>query len=831
MTSNVTIDTNAYDADSGIVTIREGIIDRMLSTRWTKVIIDLWKNRGRTLIVSLAIAVGVYAVGVVLDAREMLVREYNKDKADARVASAIIHTAPFDEDLARSIARLPGVAAAEGRSLARVRVYDGANSPRDLVLVAIPDFSDMQVDSITRLTGTWPPGRGELVLERLALDYLGAAIGRNLDVEMEGGSIRSLAVAGSAFDEQRFDPDVAGVAFGYVSRETMADLGLPDTFSELHIRVADPAHEEAHILAVVSAVEDHLNRSGRTVLARTIITNSPADPFIDTIVLILTTFGVIILFLSGFLVVNAMTALITQQIPQIGVMKLIGARRGQVIALYLATVLAYGLLAVSVAIPLALLTARLLMAVLVEPLLNVMSESYAVPLPLLAIQAAVGLLLPLLAGLAPVIRGTAITTQRALNDGGLGVGTYRQGLIERLMTHLQRIWSMQHTLLLSMRNTLRHKGRLAQTLVVLVLGTALFIAVWSVRVSVNATLDNFMRFHRYDVSVELERPERLQRLEQTALQVPGAEQAAVEVWSVATATRLRPDGTETDGFALNAVPPDSDFMEPRLTAGRWLASEGQTSSNAIVVNSDFVDEEPDVQVGSDLRLDIGGREATWRVVGIVPTESRGPAAYVADDNYGYVTRTPGQGNLVLVRTAQAGQDDAAQNELAVALLQHFEDSGLRVAGTQTTQVMRSENELLFTIVVAFLILMALLLAAVGGLGLTTTMSINVLERVREIGVLRAIGAANSSVRQIILVEGVAMGIISWLTGALLSLALSPLFSRELGLALIKIPLDYHYSPAAAIAWFFVLQAVAIVASLGPARNAVRLTVREVLAYE
>ena len=138
---------------------------------------------------------------------------------------------------------------------------------------------------------------------------------------------------------------------------------------------------------------------------------------------------------------------------------------------------------------------------------------------------------------------------------------------------------------------------------------------------------------------------------------------------------------------------------------------------------------------------------------------------------------------------------------------------------------------MFTIIVAFLILMALLLAAVGGLGLTTTMSINILERVREIGVLRAIGASNLSVRQIVLVEGVVIGLLSWTIGTLISLPLSGFMSEQLGLALIDIPLVFQYSVGAAVIWFFVLQGVALVASLGPARNAVRLTIREVLAYE
>jgi putative ABC transport system permease protein len=145
--------------------------------------------------------------------------------------------------------------------------------------------------------------------------------------------------------------------------------------------------------------------------------------------------------------------------------------------------------------------------------------------------------------------------------------------------------------------------------------------------------------------------------------------------------------------------------------------------------------------------------------------------------------------------------------------------------------MREENKLMFTIVVAFLILMALLLAAVGGLGLTTTMSINILERVREVGVLRAIGASNLTVGKIVLVEGMAIGLLSWFLGLVLSWPISAFMSEQLGLALIKIPLSFQYSTGAAIVWFFALQAVALVASLGPARKAVRLTIREVLAYE
>ncbi|MFC2030846.1 ABC transporter permease [Chloroflexota bacterium] len=802
----------------------------MLRTRWQKVLIDLWKNRTRTLVVALAIAVGVYAVGVVLDAREVLIREYGNDQESAAVASAIVHTYPFDEELADRIAKISGVAAAEGRKVVRGRVWtapDEAGSdsePRDLILVAVPDFSHMQVDALTPLDGAWPPGEREVILERMAPEYLGTEIGEAIGVELDNDEIKTLAVVGTAHDAQQLSPGIADRTYGYVTLETMGALGLDEHYTELRIRVAEGGDDAKHIQSIVDQVEEQLENSGREVLSTRIITESHVEPFIDTIVLILSSFGTIILLLSGFLVVNAISALITQQVPQIGVMKLIGARRGQIMSLYLVTVLAYGVIAVVVGLPLAFLTSRLVMTELAEGLINVLPDSYAVSLSTLLLQVAIGLLLPLLAGLLPVFNGTRITTHRALNDVGMQAGAIGRGWLEVLLSALQKIKSVQRPMILALRNTLRHKGRLAQTLFVLVVGTALFISVLSVRSSVDATLENFMRFHGYDVSVQFDRPYRTARLESVVQQVPGV--VAVESWSSGWATRLRPDGTESDGIDVVAAPADTALMAPKISAGSWLSN---AERNGIVINSDVVDDEPDIRVGSDIVLDIDGREATWRVVGIVPTESRGAAIYMTHDDYAYASGTYDQANLVQVVTDS--HDRTTQHEMELLLLERFEAEGLEVSGTDTAQAIRSENRLMFTIVIAFLVLMAVLLAGVGGLGLTTTMSINIMERVREIGVLRAVGASNVSVRQIVLVEGLVMGLLSWIAGTLISLPVSRLMSEQLGLMLIQIPLNFQYSIGAAVLWFAALLLIAGFASWGPARNAVQLTIREVLAYE
>jgi putative ABC transport system permease protein len=111
------------------------------------------------------------------------------------------------------------------------------------------------------------------------------------------------------------------------------------------------------------------------------------------------------------------------------------------------------------------------------------------------------------------------------------------------------------------------------------------------------------------------------------------------------------------------------------------------------------------------------------------------------------------------------------------------------------------------------------------------MSINVIERTKEIGIMRAIGASDGTVQQIILAEGILIGIGSWALGTLVSLPISRVMSTQLGLQLLNQPLSYDYALYAVLLWLVIVTLVATLASYVPARNAARLTVREVLAHE
>jgi putative ABC transport system permease protein len=194
-----------------------------------------------------------------------------------------------------------------------------------------------------------------------------------------------------------------------------------------------------------------------------------------------------------------------------------------------------------------------------------------------------------------------------------------------------------------------------------------------------------------------------------------------------------------------------------------------------------------------------------------------------------VTNEVGKSSFLTLVTQQ--HDAAFQAQVAKALREQLKRAGFNVSGTQTIGEIRTSVQFQFNIVVVMLLVMAVLLAVVGGLGLMGTMSINVLERTREIGVMRAIGASNGAILGIVMVEGIFIGIVSWAIGSLIALPLSRLLAEAVGQVFLKSSPSYVFSSVGALLWLGTVIVLAAVSSMLPAWNASRVTVRDVLAYE
>ncbi len=800
----------------------------MLAPRWYKVLNDLAGNKTRTTLIVLSIAVGLFAVGVIVSSRTILSTEMNHSYAAINPGTGVVRTFElFEQDFVNSVRAMPEVSDVDARRSVDVRLQVGVDEWINLRLFAVEDYDAMRVNRIAPYRGAWPPPDREILIERSAVDLIKAEIGDSILIEMPGGKRRWLRVAGLAHDMAQVPAQFDGSPYGYVTFDTIDWLGEAYGFNELHVVVRDPPNE-IYARHVVNEVKDKAERSGYTIPMSTTVEPGtlPLGDILDAILLLMGVLGLLSLFLSTFLIINTVSALMAQQRRQIGVMKAIGAHSGQIMTMYLAMVMLYGLVALLISVPLSVIGARQLSEFLAA-MFNFDLRSFNFPLQAIVIQLMTGLLVPVLASLYPFLSGLRVTAAEAMSAYGMAARASKRDWLARLFSG-ENLWATRRLLLrpwlLSLRNTFRSKGRLVMTLITLSLAGSIFISVFSVRSSIFSTLDDMLRWWNFDMMITLARPHRSDRLKQEVLTIPNV--AKVDIWAQLPAHRVRPDGSEGNLLYMFAPRVGSDLINPpAIVAGRWLLPE---DDNAIVVNTIFMKDEPDLKVGDEFVLKIDGKERTLRLVGV----SRGIFASMVYVHYDYIAHLTGDvGNASSVLVLSRDRSPQQVEEMARQVEKRFNYLDIGVSGIQTMQQERAELEASFGILVSLLLIMSILLALVGGLGLMGTMSINVLERTREIGVLRSIGASNGGVSRVFILEGIGIGLLSWLIGFLTAIPLGRLLSDAVGVPLTGAPLNFTFSMTGVWLWLVLVILLSSLASLIPARNASHLTVREVLAYE
>jgi putative ABC transport system permease protein len=359
------------------------------------------------------------------------------------------------------------------------------------------------------------------------------------------------------------------------------------------------------------------------------------------------------------------------------------------------------------------------------------------------------------------------------------------------------------------------------------MGGSLFIGVFNVRASLGRYMDQLSQHFIADVTLDFEQPYRVSQVERDAFQVPGVRD--IEAWSGAGAEILDAEDNLVENLQIVAPPADTVLLEPEMLAGRWITPGDQ---KALAISDAIWDLYPDLQPGDTLRLSVGGRRAEdWLVIGVFRFTNRfgDPLAYA---DYDYMTRfleMPDQSSSYRVTTGAHTLED--QQQVSRALDRHLRRQGLRVSNVEAGLVTQAQTEQMLGVLVTFLLTMALLTAFVGSIGLTGTMGMNVLERTREIGVMRAIGAVDLQVIKSVLVEGLVIGTISWCLAWLLSYPISYLLLMIISQAMLSAPVPLAFTLDGVAIWLIVVLVLSALASVLPARNAARLTIREVLAYE
>jgi putative ABC transport system permease protein len=796
-----------------------------IKPRWRKVFADLWDNKTRTFLVVSSIAVGVFSIGMIITAYAIMDNDVDVSYAAAGPANIDITTDRFDDDFIRVIERVEGVAAVEGRRMFGVQATSDGEFWQGLNLIAVDDFEASEFHLLEPLRGALFPGRREMVVTENFMISARFDPGDTIEFEMPGGEIYALPLVGVVNDQVTDIGDVTAVPKLYITRETLNSLGLTDEFNHLYIRVEGDGSDEAFIDAVVDRVEERIERNGRVVYAtRTSLTTE--HPFAGTILAVLGVLGVLgglIMVLSSSLIVNTLNALLTQHMRQIGIMKLIGGRSRQILGMYMTLIFAYGLIALVTAIPLGAVAGYGL-ASYISNLMGAEVLGFRFIPAAVVVQAVISFLIPLGAGFFPVRKGSRTNVRRAISNDRPGNQPDKPGLLDRMTGRVRWI---SRPVLLSIRNTFRQKGRLSLTIFTLTIAGSIFIAVFNVRDSMENMMDMLMAHFLADVTVQFSQPYPISRIEQVLDPIPGIE--AVEAWGAARADVWDENDDVAVSFSIVAAPEGTQLLNVDLISGRWLEPGEE---HAVVMADSIFETYPDLRPGDSLRVKMAGQPAEdWEVVGIFRFVSMvgDPLAYAGFDFIAKQTNLQGQAFSYRVIT----EDHSLAGQLIVEnfLGDFLKARGFEVAGVASGQQTQEDNAQSINILVIFLLVMALLTAVVGSIGLTGTMGMNVLERTREIGVMRAIGAVDLEIIKTVVIEGVMIGWITWLLAILVSFPISSALLNIISSAMMGSDIRLTFTAQGIAYWFAVVTALSFLASILPARNAARLTINEVLSYE
>jgi putative ABC transport system permease protein len=811
----------------------------MMRPRWRKILHDLVDNKMRTLLVVFSIAVGVFSIGVIAGTYVIISNDMSASYAANHPMNIELRTDPFTSDLVDTIQSLHTVQAAEGRRVFNLRVrIPGDSQWTTLDLVAIQDFSKIDINLLRPIKGATTPASKQVLLEKKALANLNVPIGSELEFQLADGTLKRMTVAGVVQDQVSGAGDFLAPPIAFITMDTLKFLAQPDSFNRMVVILAQKGDDSSYLNEMAASLKDTVEKNG-VVVFRTRTASSirhPMASIVEAVIGILGAMGVLILLLSSSLIANTLSALLNQHKRHIGVMKLVGGNQKQVFGMYIVLILAFGVIALLIAVPLGGQGAYALSAFIADKL-NFSLTGYRIVPFALVIQVVIGLAIPLLVGLMPVINGSRVTVQRALsNDLTQDEHTKHhrtprpesslEKFRQRFMTGLaRRNIHLPRPLLISLRNTFRRKGRLVLTLFTLTMGGAIFIAVFNVQFSLNQYIEQIGKYFIADVTLDFDTPYRLEKVKLTGLQVPGV--VDVEGWAYASAEIFDTNHAASGNLTILAPPVNSKMVSPVLISGRWLQPGDE---QAIAVSESILGLFPDLKVSDTLHLKINGKEADWTVVGLFQfVNQEGTIAY---GTYEYISRLTHLANRsVSFRVVTVDHSPAYQQAMSEKLDAYFREQGFHLREARTgLSTLKTASESL-NILVTFLLIMALLTALVGSMGLTGSMSMNVLERTREIGIMRSIGAGNRAITTMVIVEGMLIGSISWLIGVIVSFPITYMLTNIISVTIFHSSIPVHFTFEGFGLWLVVVIILSAIASLLPARNAARLTIREVLAYE
>ena len=781
-----------------------------------KSVTDLTRRKARAVFTVLTLAIAVASIGI-FAVPSLLQQAMDREIASTRLADLTVTMNPLvmsDAQL-QAVARVPNVAAVQPKSVFSSRVYVGARRQK-AVLIAVPDYTRQNTDVITVKSGSAPSAGTVLTdAQNASKNKFSGGAGTPVRVIAGDGKVRTLRVSGRG-QYLGGGQIVAegGFAVFYTTPRTLAALSGNAGYTMLAMRLHDTSRPAAErtAAAVGGALRSVKGFSGFADYPEIRTPGDyPGKALFGQVTSIMTMITVLALLSALVLLSNTMTTLVGEQTQEIAAMRAIGATRRQIRRIYRRTALLLGALGAVLGAGLGIVLANLVVSFFGSRFYGI-SAGFHVDGSMLAISLAVGLIGPALAARPAIRRASRLSLAEALSATGSAVGG--RGALDRGLRHIR---FLPRSVQIGLRGAARRKRRTLATAVQVGLAVGILLGALSLGKAVaNMSIDFFDSVH-YDVWVQTYASKPFDATAQKTIRsIPGVREAQPLLTNDA-----RVAGTTAQLYGLSERP----MYTPDLVAGNWYSNAQARSNARVAVIGQALADQAHAEVGERIRVTTAAGPVSLRVVGI-NSNAAGGMVLLPLGTLQSSLRSPGEINNYWISTTT--QDHSAIDRIT-ARVEDALAAGGNPSITMERHVQKRDAIAANAGLTTSVTVLGLLIVAISLVGLVNAITMSVIERTREIGMLRCVGARAKDVRRIFTVEGLTVAVLGWLIGIALGWAMGHGLV-SLTASLVKVDLFFVF-PAANIAITLVGTVVlTLLVLLGPVRRAIHLKPGDALRY-
>lgn len=782
-----------------------------------KSIRDMMIHYRSTLIAILALTIGLWGVGTLLVSLHIMTNDLNENYTQTIPAHISLESKNFDKLNIEELRKNPKIMAAELRDKSILRIEVRPDEWLNLWLYSVDDFEHMSLARFFRQNGSFPPPKGTILIERNNLLVSDLAIGSIARVQ-SNGAIVTAKISGVIFDPAQAPSTQDAIIYGYTDKANYARLSKRPAGQRLIIRFANVKSKQ-DLAVQFKELSQELAGMGIKVDSFDIpkLDEHPHQFQLNTLLYLNGIIGLLSFVMAMVLISQLMSSIFTQQIRQIGIMKAIGATRGQIFKSYVVRVLAMSFVSIIIGLPLAIITGKTYSA-FVAGIINFDILTTQMPPAIYVVIIILGFVLPMIFSLPALLKGTRISVNDALGDYGITTNESKASSRAISLTG-------SNILSLSIRNVGRRKGRMIVTIVTMALGVAIFLTGFNVRASLSDFLDNISRSMKYDIKIVLEKPQ----LPKTAMAPFKNIEAvkSIEGWIGGVGRTQSGVVSTTSGIGMIIAPFDTKLKDYDLLQGTWLTGSDEME---FVVNQQAATSFVPLVIGQSYPITLGDTGVSAKLVGVV-REFDVAKIYLDLTRYNELVNPDKKINSLMISLKDRSYENVIMIKKDIErVIEETGTSVLYVESQAERAVIIFEH---LNIILMIIVFLSLLVLVVSSMGMGSAMGINVIERTREIGVLRAIGATPKMIVQLFVMEGFIVSVLSISAGLLLALPMSGLAAQFFGELILgeNTPLDFAFSEIGFIITLIVTLLFGYIASRAPASKATRVTVREAIAYE